>query len=228
MGFEIVRFKAQQSAFFRMQHFLLHNDIDLILDVGANVGQYAKLVRQLGYKGRIVSFEPLSSAYTILLTAKRGDPLWEIAPRAAIGDVDGEIEIHIARNSYSSSVVDMLDTHAKALQDAAYIGSETVRLSRLDNIAAPYINKANRGIFLKIDVQGFETHVLEGARKILPKVSGIELEMSLVPLYKGQPLLREMLHIMDNLGYVLFDIAPAFADEATGRLYQVNGTFFRR
>lgn len=228
LGFDIVRFKAEQSALFRMRRLLIHNDIDLILDVGANMGQFAKLVRQLGYSGRIVSFEPLSSAYTQLLTAKRHDPLWEIAPRVAIGDRDGEIKLNIARNSCSSSVLDTVDNFVKSVPDAVYVGSEMVKLSRLDNTAAPYIYDTTRKIFLKIDVQGFEMQVLEGAKNILPKVMCVELEMSLVPLYREQVLFRQMLDKMDRLGYDLYDIAPVLADEKTGRLLQIDGTFFRR
>jgi FkbM family methyltransferase len=228
MGYDIVPFKAVHSALFRMQRLLLHNDIDLILDVGANVGQYAKLVRKLGYSGRIVSFEPLSNPYAQLLIAKRDDPLWEIAPRVALGDTDGEIRINIAKNSYISSVLDRLDILAKAEPDSVYVGSEIVQLHRLDSMAAPYINGKTHAIFLKIDVQGFEREVLEGAKNTLSKVKGVLLELSLVPLYRGQVLLREMLDKMDSLGYDLYDIAPVFADETTGRLLQVDGTFFRR
>lgn len=228
MGYDIFPIKTAQSALFRMQRLLLHHDIDLILDVGANVGQYAKLVRRLGYSGRIVSFEPLSNPYAQLLMAKRDDPLWEVGPRVALGDRDGEIRINIAKNSYISSVRDRLDILAKAEPGSAYVGSEIVQLRRLDRVAAPYINGKAHSIFLKIDVQGFEREVLEGAKNIMSKVRGVLLELSLVPLYRGQALLREMLDKMDDLGYDLYDIAPVFADEATGRLYQVDGTFFRR
>ncbi|MDJ0524424.1 MAG: FkbM family methyltransferase [Microcystis sp. M53600_WE12] len=85
--------------------------VDLVFDVGANIGQYAKLLRELGYSGRLVSLEPLSSAYSRLKAISKKDQLWEIAPQTAIGNQEGEIIINIAGNSYSSSALPMLDAH---------------------------------------------------------------------------------------------------------------------
>ncbi len=84
-----------------------------------NIGQYAKLLREFGYSGRIVSFEPLSSAYSQLKAVSKKDPLWEIAPQAAIGNQEGEIIINIAGNSYSSSALPMLDAHLESAPESA-------------------------------------------------------------------------------------------------------------
>jgi FkbM family methyltransferase len=226
VGFDIVRSGASDS--YRLQLLLAYHKIDMILDVGANIGQYAKYVRRLGYSGMIVSFEPLSSAYEKLIQASRRDPLWLVAPRAALGNEDSEVKINIARNSYSSSVLDILDSHTQIAPGSEYVGWEVVPLKRLDTLAAPLIRSNTRNIFLKIDVQGFEMQVLEGAKQIMPRVRGAQLELSLVPLYKRQPLLKEMLDKMDTLGFDLYDVSSEFVDKNTGRLLQVNGTFFRR
>jgi FkbM family methyltransferase len=183
LGIDLKRYNVQTSEAARMQQLLDYHKIDLVLDVGANVGQYAKSLRDLGYSGRIVSFEPLSSAYSQLKTASKKDLLWEIAPQTAIGNQEGEIIINIAGNSYSSSALPMLDAHLESAPESAYSGSETVKLSRLDTLAKDYIKSETKSIFLKIDVQGLEKQVLEGATAILPLVKGIKLELSLVPLY---------------------------------------------
>jgi FkbM family methyltransferase len=183
LGIDLKRYNVQTSEAARMQQLLDYHKIDLVLDVGANVGQYAKSLRDLGYSGRIVSFEPLSSAYSQLKTASKKDPLWEIAPQTAIGNQEGEIIINIAGNSQSSSALPMLDAHVQSAPESAYSGSETVKLSRLDTLAKDYIKSETKSIFLKIDVQGLEKQVLEGATAILPLVKGIKLELSLVPLY---------------------------------------------
>jgi hypothetical protein len=100
LGVDLKRYNVQTSEAAKMQRLLAYNNIDLVFDVGANIGQYAKLLRELGYSGRIVSFEPLSSAYSRLKAVSEKDPLWEIAPQAAIGNQEGEIIINIAGNSY--------------------------------------------------------------------------------------------------------------------------------
>ncbi len=228
IGFEITRYTPSTSEVARMKQLFAYHNIDLVLDVGANIGQYAKFLREFGYSGKIVSFEPLSSAYSQLKTASSKDSLWEIAPRTAIGNENNEITINISGNSQSSSVLDVLDSHVTAAPDSAYIGSETVKLSRLDTIAQEYISQATNSIFLKIDVQGFEKQVIEGANHILSEIQGIQVELSLVPLYKGQLLFQEMLKFLEELGYELHAVIPGFTDPKTGRLLQIDGIFFKK
>ena len=227
LGVDLKRYNVQTSEAAKMQRLLAYNNIDLVFDVGANIGQYAKLLRELGYSGRIVSFEPLSSAYSRLKAVSEKDPLWEIAPQTAIGNQEGEIIINIAGNSQSSSALPMLDAHVQSAPESAYSGSETVKLSRLDTIAKDYIKSETKSIFLKIDVQGLEKQVLEGATAILPLVKGIKLELSLVPLYEGQVLFKEMIDIIEKLGYELYGIEPGFTAEKTGRMLQMDGIFFK-
>ena len=227
LGVDLKRYNVQTSEAAKMQRLLAYHNIDLVFDVGANIGQYAKLLRELGYSGRIVSFEPLSSAYSQLKAVSKKEPLWEIAPQTAIGNQEGEITINIAGNSQSSSALPMLDAHLESAPESAYSGSETVKLSRLDTLAKDYIKSETKSIFLKIDVQGLEKQVIEGATAILPLVKGIKLELSLVPLYEGQVLFKEMIDIVEKLGYELYGIEPGFTAEKTGRMLQMDGIFFK-
>jgi FkbM family methyltransferase len=227
LGFELKRYNLKTSEFALIEHLLNYHHIDLVFDVGANCGQYAIFLRECSYSGRIVSFEPLSIAYAQLLALSSKDPLWEIAPRIAIGDREDEITINIAGNGVSSSVLQMLDAHLKAAPKSAYYDSEIVKLSRLDTIAKDYIKSDIRSIFLKIDVQGFEKQVMKGATQILPLVKGIQLELSLVHLYKDQLLFEEMLEFLHKIGYDLHAVIPGFTDNETGRLLQMDGIFFK-
>lgn len=229
-GVELRRFTLSTSETARMQHLFTNKDLDCVLDVGANIGQYAKTIRELGYTGKIVSFEPLSSAYSSLKSASSSDPLWHIAPRAAIGDKDGEIEIQIAGNSQGSSILNILDAHIEVTPDFAYIDSELVQLRRLDSIANDYFNSFEEAnsIYLKIDVQGFELQVLEGASQLLPKITIVQLEMTLTSLYENQPLWNQILERMEQLGYELYTVLPLFFDMNTGRLLQMDGIFTKK
>jgi FkbM family methyltransferase len=227
-GGELRRYAPDRSDDARMERILAHFGIDIVLDVGANIGQYASHLRDLGYRGKIVSFEPLSSVYAHLLRVSSHDPLWEIAPQAAIGDSEGNIRINISRNIASSSALPMLGAHLASALESEYVASETVTLRRLDTIAAPYLTAAHKAIYLKIDVQGLEARVLEGASGILPRVTGIQLELSLAPLYEGETPYREMLERLDSLGYYLFAVVPGFSNLTSGRLLQMDGIFFRK
>ena len=224
-GLEVHRYRTSSAA--KLQKILLYHKIDLVLDIGANIGQYARELRSGGYKGRIVSFEPLSSAHRELMRTSRQDDAWTIAPQVAIGDEDGEITINISSNSYSSSVLDILDLHVDNEPSAAVVSREKVKMSRLDTIVGPYINES-KSIFLKIDTQGFEAQVLDGAAQSLAAIRGLQIELSLVPLYKGQTLFLEMIEKIQKAGFELYGLVPGFTDINSGRLLQADGIFIKK
>jgi FkbM family methyltransferase len=200
--------------------------IDLVLDVGANKGQFASEIRHCGYAGKIVSFEPLSQAHVELQQSRAEDPLWDAYPRCALGDHNGEVEINIAGNSESSSILPMLESHQSVAPESAYQGKEIVPIKTLDAVAGQYLKDA-RAPFLKIDTQGFEWQVLDGARDILPHIKGILVELSLVPLYEGQHLWREVIDRLEAEGFTLWAFQPVFSDLSQGRTLQVDGVFYR-
>ena len=111
--------------------------VDLVFDVGANVGQFGSEIRTMGCAGRIVSFEPLSAAHARLSAAAKRDPAWSVHPRCAIGDHDGTVEINIAGNSVSSSILPMTEAHWSAAAGSGYVGREPAPLFRFDSVVAP-------------------------------------------------------------------------------------------
>jgi FkbM family methyltransferase len=226
-GFDICRFSPDISESAQFMRQLKSHGINLVLDVGANIGQFGrKNLRDAGYRGRIVSFEPLSTAWKGLSAEAAGDPLWSIAPRMAIGSESGEIDINVAQNSVSSSILDMLPDHRKFAPLSAYVAVESVPIRRLDEVVPQYLLPDSK-IFLKIDTQGFEDFVLQGADGILDRIMGIQLELSLIPLYSGQRLYDEMILRLKNAGFDLWGISTAFVDVDSGRMLQVDATFFR-
>ncbi|MBN2642041.1 MAG: FkbM family methyltransferase [Victivallales bacterium] len=225
-GFDLHRLTPASNPAFELLKALNRFDIDLVLDLGANVGQFASELRSVGYKGTLVSFEPLSSAHKALSKAAGSDPKWQVHPRCAIGDFDGEIEINIADNSVSSSVLPMLEACFLAEKTSAYVGSERVPMRRLDSVAPQYLADAHRA-FLKMDTQGFESQVLDGAAQILPIIKGIQCEMTLVPLYDGQKLWMDMIHRLESDGFTLWSIQRGFTDPRDGRTLQIDAIFFR-
>jgi FkbM family methyltransferase len=222
-GFEVRKTNVYTSP--KLRHHLLFSQlqIDLVVDVGANTGQFAHQCRAAGYKSEIISFEPSAAAHASLLQCAEADPLWNVADRMALGAADGEIEINIAANSYSSSILPMLDSHLSAAPASQYLHKEKVPIRRLDDVLVP----TNRRIFLKLDVQGYESQVLAGATQILAHTLAVQLEMSLVPLYEGEVLMPGICATMTDIGFELWDFEPSFRDPATGRLLQIDGIFTR-
>jgi FkbM family methyltransferase len=226
LGWEVSRFCPENSRIRRSGLRLDAMGVDLVIDVGANAGQFALELRESGYAGRIISFEPLSRAYDDLLVASSGDPLWQIAPRCALGSSKGEANISISRNSWSSSLLPITDQHLNAAPQAMFIGSELVSISTLDALVLEDVVGA-RNPYLKIDTQGYESEVLEGAKQILSHLVGLQLELSLVSLYEGQPDFIEMIQHLQKLNFQLFGLEPEFYDTNTSRLLQVDAIFCR-
>lgn len=225
-GLDVKRHDPRASEAARLSTMLAFHGVDLVLDVGANTGQFARGLRATGYTGRMISFEPLSTAHAELVRVSKRDPRWEIATRSAIGDRDGETTIHISENSVSSSLLDMLDSHTNAAPGSAYIGDEVVSLARLDTAALDYMRPESVS-FLKIDTQGYEDRVLNGATSVLSQVRGLQLELSFVPLYGSQLLFEALTERMRALGFSIWAIWPGFCDPPSGRMLQVDATFFR-
>lgn len=224
-GFDIVRFQPDSSFLARRRKLMDTYVINNVLDVGANCGQYAQGLRNIGYKGRIISFEPLGSAYAQLAHNRKSDASWE-AFNLALGDRDGLVTINIAGNSYSSSILPMLPQHLKSAPASGHIGQEQIKIAKLDSIFDSLHIEGAR-IYLKIDTQGFEANVLKGAENSLRFIATIQLEMSLVPLYHGELLFPEMYALLGRKGYQLVSLEPGFTDEQTGRLLQIDGIFHR-
>lgn len=226
IGFDVIRFHPESSDGAKVSAVLKHLQIDLVLDVGANEGQFAQALREFGYRGRVVSFEPLSSAYAKLTEASRADEAWELHPRGAIGDHDGEIAIHIAGNNVSSSVLPMLDSHAQAAPESRYIGDEVVPIRQLDNVFGSYRGKS-QSVYLKVDTQGYEAAVLRGATQTLAACRAVQLELSLLPLYGGQELWTYFIAELGRQGFELWTVLPGFVDAETGRTLQIDAIFVR-
>lgn len=200
--------------------------IDVVLDVGANAGQFGAGLRAAGYSGRIVSFEPLARAHAALVRASRDDVDWTVHQRCAIGSGRGSVEINVAANSVSSSILPMLEAHVAAAPESKYCDKESVPLETIDEVAPTYLRDA-RSLMLKIDTQGYEWQVLDGAAATLPRIKAILIEMSLVPLYEGQHLWQETITRLEKLGFVTWSLQPGFTDRSSGRTLQVDGMFVR-
>lgn len=198
--------------------------IRTVLDVGANVGQYGREIRAAGFRGRIVSVEPLDDAFRQLSLASASDDRWTCVNVAA-SDRAGTSTIHVAANSASSSLLPMASIHAAAAPEARTTGTRNVTLSRLDDL------DELRGLpppwMIKLDVQGHEAAALRGAEGILHRVSLVELELSVRELYDGAPVLREMLGRMSEYGYELVRLEPGFHDPRDGTILQFDGLFER-
>lgn len=190
--------------------------------MGAYIGQYALELRRYGYAGTIISFEPLSVAYERLSTAAADDPDWTCC-RLALGHVEREARIEIASNLASSSLLPPLNALREAAPEVVMVDSETVPVRSLDSLGL----QLEVPTLMKLDVQGYEDRVVEGARSSLAAIALVECEVSIQPLYKSQLRLTEMLDLFDELGYELLALDPNLRN-SEGTILQFDATLVRR
>lgn len=225
-GFDFLRYTPNNFAWLRRAKILLAQKVDVVLDVGANEGTYPIELRENGYHGRIISFEPLPQSFSLLQQRSDHDPLWD-CENMAIGDSDGTIEINVSGRKTSSSILSITEAHVQAIPISVTVGKEEVKIAKLDSLSDKLL-KPNDRICLKIDVQGYEKYVLQGAKNVLKQTCVIEVELSLAKMYEGGMLMNEMLEYLSGLGFELVSLEPVFMDPQTGAMLQADGIFVKQ
>jgi FkbM family methyltransferase len=224
-GFDLRRHNILNNSHYQQMMLLDKLKINQIIDIGANQGQYALELISSGFKGGILSMEPLSVEYEKLKAKASKHNNW-LVKRCALGNFDGEIPINISLNSVSSSIFPIMDAHLKAEAESRYISQESAPIFKLDSIFEEYIFIKDK-IFLKIDTQGYEFEVLQGASKSLPKIMGLKIELSLRELYQGQKNWIDVINFLEKNHFELWGIHPIFADNLDFRILQVDALFIR-
>lgn len=203
---------------------ILFRDIDVLIDGGANCGQYAKWARQCGFAGRIISFEAASATFRVLAEAARSDDGWE-CHQVALGPEDGEALLHLSRSSLGSSVFQPTDHHFRAWPDDLETGTEPVPMRSLSSLWNE-LGCDGRRVYLKLDVEGFELPVLEGAGSVLDRIALLDVELPLVDMYRDAPKFGDMLNFLLGRGFSIVALEQNHSgDEETGQMLMVDGVF---
>jgi FkbM family methyltransferase len=167
----------------------------------------------------------LHEAFASLSIKAAHDNGWTVV-NSACGARKQTTTINVAQNSYSSSLLPILDRHVQNAKDSKYVSQEEISVCSLDEEVLSSLT-ANDKVWLKIDTQGYEAEVLKGAAGLMTRVSAVECELSILPLYDGQPLIDEMIRLLYENGLRLVDIAPGFCEDDTGYALQIDGIFLR-
>jgi FkbM family methyltransferase len=216
----------------RIQHWqqlaamLARQRIDLVLDIGANVGQYASGLRTGGFASRILSVEPVASAHAGLAAAAAGDPHWEVAPRAVVGATRGTARINVSAHSDMSSLLAFTAEAANLHDGDRFVAQEDVHMLTVADLLRQHAKPADR-IFLKSDTQGYEMEVLRGAKDSLDRIAGLQLEVSLKPIYEGQPGWRALVDLLTPHGFEIHHVVPGHFSRVQVRLIEMDLVFFR-
>lgn len=219
-----LRKSGRELTVFPLPKYLKQHRVDCILDIGANVGQYGAEVRQLGYKGRIISFEPLSEAFLKLTELSNSDSNWTVH-NIGIGSTEENLNINIAAATSTSSFLPLRDSEVADKNNLKYTDTESVKVQRLDTIYNEVVGDA-KSVFMKIDTQGFEYKVLEGAEESLKSIAGIQIEVSLSKIYEGEAYIEEIIAYLRTRNFTPYWVQHGFKDPLKMQLLQADLFFF--
>jgi FkbM family methyltransferase len=228
IGFKLIKISIHNDPKLQIALFLKNKNIEMVFDVGANIGQFGKDLRKYGYQNNIVSFEPLPSAHDQLMKISEKDIRWQIHRRTAIGDVNGTVLVNESLNSFSSSILEITTEHTDIEISSKYINQISSPICKFDSVYRYYLQSPSQPFFLKIDVQGFEDKVLNGASEAINEAVGILVELSSVELYAGQKLFNEMIEYFKDHKYEIWSINQGFTNEITGFVLQYDVIFVRK
>ncbi|MHC4191165.1 MAG: FkbM family methyltransferase [Planctomycetota bacterium] len=195
-----------------------------VLDVGANVGQYAVAAAKLFSNVQVYSFEPEPDSIKQLRKNTSSFDNIKIIP-IAIGDSIGEIDFQVNTYRQASSILPLSSARRKAFPSAKVCETIKVELSTLDNALAGI--ELQRPILLKLDVQGYESKVLFGASEILKKVDYVLVETCFEPLYEGEVVFWELLGIMERYGFKFSRPVNSVSSPVSGEIVEMDVLFVR-
>jgi FkbM family methyltransferase len=194
-----------------------------VLDVGANRGQFGAMLRRSGYAGRIISFEPVPEAFDELSAKILSDEGWE-ARRLALGNRAGLLPLNITASTSVSSFLTPTAQYAASYAGGRVQRVEDVEVARLDGIFDDLV--AGGRVFLKVDTQGYDLAVIEGATGCLDHVVGVQIEMSVMPIYEGVTSYIDAFRFMHDRGFSPSGVFSVVRDECL-RVYEFDGVFVR-
>ena len=201
--------------------------IDLILDVGANLGQFASDIRSAGYQNQIISFEPVYECYKHLTSI--ADKEWQVK-NFALGNKNSKEEINISNKTVYSSILDINKFGESNFSDSIKVtGKQDIQVKKLDDIIHKLVNKLNKKkVFLKIDTQGYDNRVIRGALKTLKHVQMLQTEISCKGIYKDTPSITERLDELFDIGFNIVGIFPISRDKNTMEILEFDCLLIRR
>jgi FkbM family methyltransferase len=201
-------------------------DINCVLDVGANVGQYANKLRVGGYAGRIVSFEPVAALADELRRSAKNDPDWQVV-QCALGEADEETEINVRPGTMSSLLPtsNFGKSWSKRLRETE---AQTIDVRRLDGLFADAVAGIDEPrVYLKLDTQGYDLQAFAGGGECLKQVVGMQSEVACVPIYDHMPRLPEQISTYEAEGFEITGMFPVTRHQSTLRVIEFEVTMVR-
>ena len=222
-GYEIIK---KTDAYIQTEsgNWLEKLNISTIIDVGANIGQFSLAINATLPGRKIIAFEPIKSCYDKLVENTKSLDITTF--NCGLSDEDSTSEINISENFESSSFLQMESLHKKLYPYSKYTGTQEVQIKRMDDVLGQL--KLANNVLLKIDVQGYERHVLAGGTETLKSVSAVIIEFAYQPIYSGQWLFDETYSFFNSIGFAFVGFADQVYSKETAIPIYGDAIFVKR
>jgi FkbM family methyltransferase len=227
-GYELIKRRNLDTLNQHLENVLKKHRINCIIDVGANTGQYGNTLRRIGFKGHILSFEPVESTFAQLEIASHLDNDWQIF-RVALGAEDTNMKINRTDSSEFSSFLNP-NTQGKALfpKKIKLMAQEDVQVTTLASLWPQLMaGIENPRVLLKMDTQGFDLEVLSGAEEVLEDILVLQSEVSIQPIYKSMPNYKTALSCFEKHGFELSGMFLVSRDKDSLRAIEYDCVMLR-
>jgi len=214
-GYDIVKMPYPGSLDRHVQELLNLFEVNCVFDVGARHGEYGAWLRSIGYRGRIVSFEPVAESFRILRRQADGRGDWR-PHNLALGSKSESKPISVMQgDALSSFLAPNAYNRAQFGPDSKIVATEEVRVETLDNV----FDECVAGLdgprcYLKIDTQGWDLEVIKGAARSLQYVRVLQSEVSVQKIYDAMPSWFEAIGIYNGLGFCVSGLYPVKYEES--------------
>ncbi|MBW4092021.1 MAG: FkbM family methyltransferase [Proteobacteria bacterium] len=185
-------------------------EVDLVIDVGANEGQYYRFLRDfVGYRGNVVSFEPLPHLAARLQDRARKDPIWTVEA-CALGGAPGRASFNVMNDTQFSSLLQPTRQETLEYQECNTVEQKIDVSVRTLSEVLPELRQrfGARSIYLKTDTQGYDLEVLRGGGEDLSSLSALQAELAVTRFYEGAPRYHEVIGYLEDRGFALSAIFP--------------------
>ena len=200
--------------------------IDLVIDIGASTGEYAKMLRRFGYKNYIFSVEPVSKSFNLLNKNCSSDKKWSSRQYIISTQEKNKIKINVSKDFDNSSILSSTDLHLKNHKGAEFSYSEEIKSRSLDQLLNDEVG-TQKNMMLKIDTQGTESDILKSGNSSLDKFKLIQIELSIHKLYSGQKLWIEIIQFMQERKFKVWNVIPGYKKKDNGQLLQLDAIFYK-
>jgi FkbM family methyltransferase len=223
LGVDVVRYRPQYAL--GPYAYLKTFNLRTVIDAGAHMGEFARMIKELLPDASIISFEPLPSSFRQLESSMR-DVKGFRAFNCALGEASAVLEMHHNDFSQSSSLLPMADLHKEAFPETAHATTETVEVRTLDGALAGIALEPE--VLVKIDVQGYEDKVIAGGAQTIAQARAIVIEVSFQKLYEGQPLFNDIYRLLTERGFTFMGHLYQLLNPSNGSVLQADALFVKQ